>query len=631
MRLPILNEIPSSREMISAFGGYNHNIRISEGEFYDMKNLTSSEYPSLAPRKKRGKYDPDNTPDNPKALLSKEKLYYVDGSDLYCDGYLLSYKTEDGTMQEVKLELDEETEKTLVSIGAYIIIHPDMKYINTNDPSDHGLIRRKNTALPERFVAFSLVDSYGLMLHNKGSMTIPNGETEPENAENGDYWIDTSQEYTAVLKRYDGDRETWLTVNDTYTRIYQMHYNYNDKKNGLLANIQVGDGITFSGVKGDASFLDGINVVVERLDMDGIVVKNPANQVLPCLTYHQEYNENEDPVSIECKVPKLDYLIECGNRLWGCRYGKDDDGNLVNQIYVSKLGDFKNWNCFAGISTDSYIASVGTDGAFTGAINYGGYPHFFKEGYIHKVYGNMPANFQIQTIACRGVQEGSSKSLAIVNEVLYYKSTKAICAYDGSLPVTISGPLGDALYIKAVGGAWGSKYYISMEEKNSASDNNANYRLFVYDTAKGMWHKEDDTQALCFCENRGQLFYIDYADRKIKLIEAPSWFGEFDVEPEPIKWSAETGIIGTDSPDKKYITRLIVRLSMEYGTRIKFFVDYDSLGKWEHIYTAEGTLLKSFSIPVKAQRCDHLRIRIEGIGHAKIFSICKVLEEGSDL
>ena len=56
MRLPILDELPTTREMIDVFGGYNHNLRIGEGEFYDMKNLTSSDYPVLSPRPQRGVY-----------------------------------------------------------------------------------------------------------------------------------------------------------------------------------------------------------------------------------------------------------------------------------------------------------------------------------------------------------------------------------------------------------------------------------------------------------------------------------------------------------------------------------------------------------------------------------------------
>ena len=42
MLLPTLDELGASREMTDVFLGYNHNLRIGAGEFYDMKNLTSA-------------------------------------------------------------------------------------------------------------------------------------------------------------------------------------------------------------------------------------------------------------------------------------------------------------------------------------------------------------------------------------------------------------------------------------------------------------------------------------------------------------------------------------------------------------------------------------------------------------
>jgi hypothetical protein len=256
-----------------------------------------------------------------------------------------------------------------------------------------------------------------------------------------------------------------------------------------------------------------------------------------------------------------------------------------------------------------------------------GYPIFFKENYMHKVYGNYPANYQIQSTACRGVQKGCSKSLAIVNETLYYKSRSAVCAYDGSLPVEISSALGDVSYSDAVAGVLGNKYYISM--KNEAKD----HWLFVYDTTKGMWHKEDKTQAVEFCNCDGNLYYIEEApndEKPIKMVIAPTDTNIGYAEIEPIKWEAITGIIGTDSPDKKYISRLIVRLSLEIGTTVIFSAEYDSSGEWEHLFTMSGTTLKTFPIPIRPKRCDHLRLRIQGVGEAKIYSICKNIEQGSD-
>ena len=92
----------------------------------------------------------------------------------------------------------------------------------------------------------------------------------------------------------------------------------------------------------------------------------------------------------------------------------------------------------------------------------------------------------------------------------------------------------------------------------------------------------------------------------------------------------QTGILGTDQPDRKYISRLTVRMSMDVGGRARFFVQYDSMGGWEHLGTVNVTSLKSFSLPIRPRRCDHLRLRIEGVGEARIYSITKTIEGGSE-
>ena len=54
MRYPTLPVNETSRQIVEYFKGYNHNLRIADGEFFDMKNMTSDHYPVLSPRKKRG-------------------------------------------------------------------------------------------------------------------------------------------------------------------------------------------------------------------------------------------------------------------------------------------------------------------------------------------------------------------------------------------------------------------------------------------------------------------------------------------------------------------------------------------------------------------------------------------------
>lgn len=583
MKLPLLNELPTTRQTIEVFGGYNHNLRIGEGEFYDMKNLTSTDYPVLSPRTQRGIYA---SPNNPQGMIEKETLCYVDGTEFVIN---------DDTRIDLGLSTKEEDcPKSLVSMGAYVIIMPDKKYINTKDYSDRGKIEETLETSGETTFELCKIDG-------SAYKEPPAQDTAPPNPKDTDLWLDTSS-IPHTLKQYSTINSTWVSIATTYIKI-----TFSDVD---LLPFSAGDGITISGLEEtELSDLNGTAVIQEVGD-NYIVVIGIIKKKTTLAT----------KITFERLMPVMDFIIESENRLWGCRYGTDINGNVVNEIYASKLGDFKNWNCFAGISTDSYVATVGTDGQFTGAVTHLGYPIFFKENCMHKVYGNYPANYQIQTTHCRGVQKNCSKSLVIVNEILYYKARSAVCVYDGSLPVEISSAFGDITYTNAVAGTVKNKYYISM------MDNDGEYQLFVYDTKRGLWHKEDNTHVLDFCTYRGELYYIDAKNNKIKTI-----LGSGTPDKSPINWMAESGIIGTDLPDKKYISRLDVRMKLTVGTRVYFYIEYDSCGQWEHLFTMTGIKLQSFPISIRPRRCDHMRIRIEGDGEAKIFSICKTIEQGSDV
>ena len=117
MQYPKLKELPTHRQTVDAFKGYNHNLRIGDGEFFDMKNMTSDYYPVLSPRKKRGLYA---SPNSPKGMIAKDALCYVEGTKFVINEY------------PVDMGLNDEP-KQLISMGAYVIILPDRKYINTID------------------------------------------------------------------------------------------------------------------------------------------------------------------------------------------------------------------------------------------------------------------------------------------------------------------------------------------------------------------------------------------------------------------------------------------------------------------------------------------------------------------
>ena len=597
MKYPSLSELSTSRELIDVFKGYNHNLRIGDGEFYDMQNLTSADYPVLSPRSQRGVYLSEG---NPHGLIVKDSLCYLDGTKFVIN------KNEEIDLTTYGLDVDAPN-RNMISMGAYVIIMPEKIYINTAQLSDRGKIEAEFEAKSGTSVTFTLckIDGDGYEVPKEQI-----GDTPPANSnEDAIYWIDTSST-PHVLKQYAPSSKSWVSVATTYIKI-------SVKDIGRDFNVEDGVYIDLGDKVEDNSPIADFHkayLYIYAKENDYIVVKGILDEVFT----------HTDGITVSRKMPEMDFIIESENRLWGCRYGPALNKQIVNEIYASKLGDFRNWNSFASISTDSYVATVGTDGPFTGAITHLGYPLFFKENYIHKIYGNYPANFQIQTTACRGVQKGSSKSLAIVNETLYYKSTSGICAYDGSLPVEMSSALGDVQYEDAVSGVLGNKFYISMLD-TTATTADKQYPLFVYDTRKGLWHKEDNTKVTEFCNCRGELYYID-SDNKIKTVR-----GTGKKDTSMVEWMAETGILGTDSPDKKYISRLDIRLSLAVGSRVYIYAQYDSIDAWEQIFAMSGTTLKTFSVPIRPKRCDHLRLRIVGEGEAKIFSICKTIEQGSDI
>ena len=111
MRYPKLRVLETSRQMVDTFKGYNHNLRIGDGEFFDMKNMTSDYYPVLSPRGNRGVYA---TPNKPTGMITKDSLCYVDGTSFVINEY------------PVDMGLNDEP-KQLISMGAYVIIMPDKK------------------------------------------------------------------------------------------------------------------------------------------------------------------------------------------------------------------------------------------------------------------------------------------------------------------------------------------------------------------------------------------------------------------------------------------------------------------------------------------------------------------------
>jgi len=571
MFLPKLDDLNLSREMLGAFGGYNHNLRINNNEFYDMQNMSSDLFPLLSPRKPRAKV---RQLTKPNGLFAHEKLCWVDGTDLYYDGQIVGQV--------------EDSPKQFVGMGAYILVWPDKVGYNTHTGEFFSL---GNTATTEGTVSVALTKLDGT---EYTGYTV--ADTAPESPEDGTLWIDSSVTPN-VLKQYSTAYGMWVSIATTYVKI---------SATGIGEGFSELDGVSISGLENAA--LNGEYVLYGAAD-DYVIITAIIDNVAT----------QETPVTIERKIPDMDYITESENRVWGC-------SSENHEVYACAQGDPKNWNKFLGIASDSYAMTVGSAGDFTGCVTHLGYVIFFKEDVIHKIYGNKPANYQLTNTNSRGVELGSEKSLVIVNETLYYKARNDVCAYNSALPVSISDALGETKYHGAVAGSKDSKYYISMLDEQDKG------ALFVYDGTRGMWHKEDNVYATYFAKAGHELYFINALDNCLYAVGGSMEYSdEFARMERQVEWFFETGDIGLDSPDNKYISKIQVRLEVDEKALVRVEVQYDRDGFWEEKYRINPTKKQSTTIPIIPKRCDTMRLRFVGKGAFKVYSIAKTIEQGSDV
>ena len=313
------------------------------------------------------------------------------------------------------------------------------------------------------------------------------------------------------------------------------------------------------------------------------------------------------PATFRRGCPILDFVCEHDNRLWGCN-------SEAHEIYASKLGDPTNWMCFEGISTDSYTATVGTDGDFTGVVSYSGYVIFFKEQTIHMMYGSKPANFQLNSKNLPGVRAGCERSLQVVNETLFYVGRNGVYAFDGGVPIKVSTQILEEL-TDAVACQQDGRYYLSCLKGGEQT-------LLVFDPKNQIWDVEDDTKFRHAAYGDGVLYYVD-GENRLRTIT-----GDTD---EVVPWMIESGDLTENMLDQKYISKAQFLLHLAAGAEANIYFRYDDDPLWHRKGTIHSSKPTTYTLPIIAQRCHRFRWKIEGKGGMKLLAAAVMVEGGSEL
>lgn len=581
MRIPAFKNDNRDRAMLSAFLGYNRSDDSRKGAFLDMLNMTNDKYPVLATREKRGMTDITGL--DIRGIMSFDARV---GSEIVknclvadCMGRLKAFYPEDGTMKAYDIANTSNTLKserrTAVLSGTKVYFFPDKVYYDVLKSGESG------------FLEYRAEYPLGLSDGKWFEMIL-----EPCLLDGSD--ADSASPYRRL--RY----AIYKTDANGAKGAFDRYMNFN-------ASISEGDTVELSGFL-SASLNGYRNIKTVTQDKTAIVFEctESCSQSSGCIYMKRE-------------VPEMDFVISAKNRLWGCRYGLDRGGKCVNEIYASALGDPKNWHRFTGTSTDSWTVSVGSAGAFTGAVCIDGDPVFFKEDGMIRIYGSYPEEFTLSETRCRGIEEGSALSAVFVGDDLYYKTYSGIVRYDGGYPVEISNALGSEKYKNAVAGSKGSKYYVSMENSRGERE------LFVYDTKTGTWCKEKDPGIKAFCTCGAELYFLyvneDGGSRISSVSNTEGTQGEKEIE-----WMCETARHGFEYPDRKYVGGLGIRLDTDSFAHCDVYIEYDGDGIWHKVSRLRGRK-RAALVRIVPRRCDSYRLKMKGKGHCEIRSITTTLEK----
>lgn len=573
MKLPVMNVIKRKSEGVNRFSGLDQRPKPYDSAFAKMKNMTCERLPVMAARRPRMRV---RTLRSPGGLFAHGKLCWVDGTGFFYDG--------------VQKGIITRGEKQFVRMGAYVLIWPDGAFYNTSTDEFGNL---NHTVTTKTTVSAALCKLDGEPYEYTLSQTAP---TEPAN---GQHWMDQSQTPN-VLKMWNAAQGMWVSIPTVYTKITAT---------GIGKGFKANDAVTLSGFVNNTD-LNGSFYLVEAADNFIIVVS-----LIP------EAFTQKSAVTIERKMPEMDFVTEAGNRVWGC-------SNVRHEIYASALGDPTNWNRFLGLASDSYAVTVGTTGDFTGAASHLGNALFFKEDVVHQMMGTQPSNFTLSTNTCRGVARGSEGSLCHVNEYLLYKAPLDVCMMGMStLPGTVSDLLGKETYKNATAGALGGRYFMNVETAEGKRI------MLVYDTGANAWCCEDDVHITHFAQLDGELYMLT-AEGEIWSVNgtAPeNLLDDTSGSEKPVEWELVTGALGLDEPYSKYISSIQLHVTCELGSAVRLDVAYDDQDTWSEMFRLDPVRTRSLTIPVVPRRCRTMRLRVRGTGAFELYSITKTIEQGSDV
>ncbi len=577
MRKTILEAPKNKTVSVNGFGGFKSEDKASPCDITSGKNISVLNG-RIVPRSSRMKVRDVSSADG---ISSDGELIWVENGKLHymgvrIDSLALTYG-----------------KKQIFRMGNYIVVFPDAAYFNLTDMSDYGDI--SVTYIASRSIEISTVDENGSPMNNYTVSYL-----EPLEHNEGDLWAMPNADVGYVMKKCI--RGAWREIK-TYIKIA-----VSDVGNMF----SLGDAVDCYG----AESITGKAFRIAKLESDAVYCEGVSGGVCQ-ISY----------IKLSRKIPLLDHVAVCGDRLWGCRFGIDADGKRVRRVYASAKGDPLVWTARTegfGAQTD-----ITGDGAFRGMCEIDGYTVVFEDNALNKLRMTEDG-ITSKRYACEGVGDGARGSIALLDGEIYYKSKNAVCIYNGNRVKRISEPLGN-VSIPLTGsyaGVMNGKYYVTLLLEDGRNV------IGVYDPKSEAWEIEDDPGVRGFAARNGELYAIcedtDGArillwDYKNSSLEAKSYCVNDGGECDTAECNFKCGSIGADTLGHVYPVKLSVRAAVRDG---ELCVGLKYNGDEEEMYSIGVSELGVHNIPIQRKRTDTVSVSFTGNGD---FDVCGYELEYSEL
>lgn len=300
-------------------------------------------------------------------------------------------------------------------------------------------------------------------------------------------------------------------------------------------------------------------------------------------------------VKLALKKPALSQICTHNGRIFGTHtsgkyiYGgsavilHDFSAESINKKFAARLSDF-------------------TPGTFTGICEYSNLLLAFKEQSITVIGGDNPENYYTDII--NGIGCIDRRSISVTPQGVIFLSYNGIYRYSGNVPVCISEKL-NVPYKNGTAGFDGQKYYLSAER----ADNGVK-ELVVYDTRYGLWHKYSDNEMKGMFVFKGQLW--EYTSEKLYCRDVSNGFNH--------DWTMTSMRIYDYTLNRKAPESIWIKAELSVGASFSVETSTDDSEFVKHLeYKKPGLFV--VQCPCRIKMGNYYRYRISGRGKVVFYEL----------